>query len=104
MDDSARIYRAVILRAVLGPSANIAKVDDLARLNRLCEHLADCEQAQRILKRKGYGKAGMTFIELACSVPDHVKGIFRGLLRSAGVKLPEDRSKIDEAFDIWTSR
>lgn len=102
--DKAAIYRAVILRAVLGPAYNTAKVSDLERLNRICDHLADCEEAQRILRRKGYGRAGMTFIELASSVPEHVRGLLRGLFRPAGSKSPESRAELDEAFDIWTSR
>lgn len=33
MNDIARIYRAEILRAVLGPGAHAAKAADLHRLN-----------------------------------------------------------------------
>jgi hypothetical protein len=102
--NNADIYRAVILRATYGPGYNIAKVADLKQLNRICEHLAECEEAQRILKRKGYGKAGMTFTELAASIPEHVCGLLRGLFRSSSTKSSEDRAKMDEAFDIWTSR
>lgn len=101
---SAEIYRAVILRATHGSGYNLTKVADLQQLNRICERLAECEEAQRLLRGKGYGKPGMTFVELVCSVPDHVKGIFRGLLRTAGVKLPEDRSQLEETFDAWNSR
>jgi hypothetical protein len=104
MNNNAAIYRAVILRAVLGSRFNLDKVSDLERLNRICEHLADCEEAQRILRGKGYGKAGMTFIELVCSVPDHVRGLLRGLFRPAGANSPETRAELDKAFDIWTSR
>jgi hypothetical protein len=102
--NNADIYRAVILRAVQGPGFNSLKVADLERLNRICDHLVECEEAQRLLRRKGYGKAGMSFVELVCCVPDHVKGIFRGLLRTAGVKLPEDRARLEETFDVWNSR
>jgi hypothetical protein len=102
--DKAAIYRAVILRAVQGSGFNTAKVADLERLNRICDHLVDCEEAQRILRRKGYGKSGMTFIELVCSVPDHVKGLLSSLFRPAGTKSSKDRAELDEAFDIWTSR
>lgn len=98
------IYRAVILRATHGPGYSLAKVADLKQLNRICEHLVDCEEAQRILRRKGYGKSGMTFVELVCSVPDHVKGLLSSLFRPAGTKSSKDRAELDEAFDIWTSR
>lgn len=102
--NNSEIYRAVILRAVLGPRASATKVDDLARLNRLCDHLAECEEAQRILRRKGYGKPGMSFVELVTSVPDHVRGLLKGLFKPAGMKDPEDRAALEETFDIWSSR
>jgi hypothetical protein len=101
---NAEIYRAVILRAVLGPGYSATKVADLKQLNRIADHLAECEEAQRILRRKGYGKSGMTFIELAACIPDHVRGMLRSLFRPAGVKTSEDRADLDEAFDIWSSR
>lgn len=102
--NNAEIYRAVILRAVLGPRASTTKVADLERLNRIADHLAECEEAQRILRRKGYGKSGMTFIELAASVPDHVRQVLRSLFSPAGTRMAEDRAELDEAFDIWSSR
>jgi len=102
--DNAEIYRAVILRAVLGPGASTAKVVDLQRLNSICAHLADCEEAQRTLRRKGYGKPGMTFVEVAKSIPDHVKSVLRSVFRPAGTEATQDRSHLDEAFDIWTSK
>jgi hypothetical protein len=102
--NKAGIYRAVILRAVLGSGYSTTKVADLKQLDRICEHLVDCEEAQRILRRKGYGKPGMTFIELAASIPDHIKGMLRSLFRPAGTKMSEDRAELDEAFDIWSSR
>ncbi|MGZ3307261.1 MAG: hypothetical protein ACXU85_01750 [Xanthobacteraceae bacterium] len=102
--NKADIYRAVILRAVNGPRANVDKVEDLARLNRICDHLVDCEEAQRILRGKGYGKSGMSFVELAASVPDHVRGLLKGLFRPAGAKMAEDRAALEETFDIWSSR
>ncbi len=102
--DNAEIYRAVILRATLGSGASAAKAADLDRLNRICAHLAECEEVQRTLRRKGYGRSGMSFLEIAQSVPDHVKGMLRSLFKPAGTKDAQDRADLDEAFDAWTLR
>lgn len=65
----ARIYRAEILRAVLGPGAQAAQAVDLARVNQISQHLADCHDAQEILRANGHGAAGMSVVDVARSVP-----------------------------------
>jgi hypothetical protein len=82
MKGPADVYRAEILRAVLGDNANVCKVANIERLNQFAEHLVDCEDAKAILRAKGYGAAGMTFVELARSLPENVRGILREIFRS----------------------
>ena len=69
MNNMARIFRAEILRAVLGPDAGPAQAADLARLNQYAQHLADCHDAQEILRANGHGAAGMSVVDVARSVP-----------------------------------
>jgi hypothetical protein len=73
MSPEARLYRAEIIRAAFGERAHECKVADMHRLNQICEHLATCEEAQTIIRAKGHGTAGMSFVELARSVPDNVR-------------------------------
>lgn len=82
MKDAAKIYRVEILRAVLGPAAHTGKVHDMARLNQIAEHLANCEDAQSILRAKGHGSAGMTFVEVARDVPPNVRQVIKRLFRT----------------------
>jgi hypothetical protein len=42
MNAEARIYRAEIIRALMGDRAHECKVADMHRLNQICEHLAEC--------------------------------------------------------------
>lgn len=65
----ARIYRAEIMRAALGPGAQPAQAADLARLNQISQHLADCHDAQEILRANGHGASGMSVVDVARSVP-----------------------------------
>lgn len=98
MNDIARIYRAEILRAVLGPGAHAAKAIDLHRLNKISEHLAECEQAQIILRAKGYGGAGLSLLDAARSVPENVRKILAGLFKS---KAPARAPDICDAHEPW---
>jgi hypothetical protein len=102
--NNADIYQAVILRAVNGLKANPLRVDDLARLKRICQHLADCEEAQRLMQRKGYGKVGMSFLDIVASVPPNPLKWLSGAFRPVTLKSLEDQTKLAEAFDIWSSR
>lgn len=65
----ARIFRAEMLRAAFGPGALPAQAADLARLNQYAQHLADCHDAQEILRANGHGAAGMSVVDVARSVP-----------------------------------
>lgn len=102
------VYRAEILRAVMGEHANTCKVANIERLNAIADHLVDCEDAKSILRAKGYGAAGMTFVELARSLPENVRGILRGLFKSTASSppvSPASRSlNLGDLHDIWTSR
>jgi hypothetical protein len=106
MKGPADIYRAEILRAVLGDKANECKVVDMARLNTITAHLVDCEDAKAILRTKGYGTAGMTFVELAKSMPENVRGILRDLFRSHKLRAPASLRYPDlgEVHDTWSAR
>jgi hypothetical protein len=102
MNSVARIYRAEILRAVLGDKANEAKVEHIARLNQIAEHLAHSEEAQTALRAKGYGRSGMSFLEVVREVPTNALGCLRTLFTpKASVKRYPD---LNEVFDIWTAR
>lgn len=100
MNDIARIYRAEILRAVLGGNPPPAKAHDLVRLNQIAEHLAECEEAQTILRAKGHGRAGMSFVDIARSVPENVKQILRDIFKSKPAAVP-DAPDISEAHEPW---
>ena len=67
------IYIGVILRAVMGPHANTAKVDNPERLRQIAAHLADSEAAQAALQAKGYGRGFVSFVQLAAEVPVYAK-------------------------------
>jgi hypothetical protein len=97
---TADIYRIELMRAAFGEKWRETKVADLHRLNQYAERLAESERAQAILRAKGYGIAGTSFVELASSVPDHSPGILRSIFRS---KAPDYRPRGD-IFDIWTTR
>jgi len=98
MNDIARIYRAEMLRAVLGPGAHPAKAADLHRLNQLAEHMAKCEEAQTILRAKGHGGPGTTIVEAARQVPTNVKQIIRALF--AAPAAPREQGK-EQAHEPW---
>lgn len=70
MNGAARIYRAEILRAVLGPAANELRADDIARLNTYAERLADSEAALAAMQAKGYGRGAASLTEAASQVPE----------------------------------
>jgi hypothetical protein len=102
MNTVALRYRAEILRAVFGSYANEGKVRDLHRLNQLCEHLAQCEQEQEALRAKGYGRPGMTFIEIVREVPANAFGRLKNLFAS---KPPAHlRPGLGEADEEWRLR
>lgn len=100
MKDAAKIYRAEILRAVLGPAAHTGKVHDMARLNQIAEHLANCEDAQSILRAKGHGSAGMTFVEVARDVPPNVRQVIKRLFRTPH---SESLSALGQVDDCWST-
>jgi hypothetical protein len=102
MNDIALRYRAEILRAVLGPRASELKADDITRLNQIAEHLAQCEEAQAALRARGYGHAGMTFVEIVREVPTNALGRLKTLF--APKASSKERPGLDEVSDIWSSR
>ena len=108
MKSPADVYRAEILRAALGDRANECKVANIQRLNDIAAHLVDCEDAKSILRAKGYGAAGMTFVELARSLPENVRGMLRQFssatrreaFESPAVRYPD----LGEVHDEWSAR
>jgi hypothetical protein len=102
------VYRAEILRAVLGDKANESKVANIERLTQIAAHLVDCEDAKSILRAKGYGYAGMTFVELARSIPDNVRGMLREFFSATRRRALESHvaqyPELGEVHDIWTAR
>lgn len=75
MNNMARIYRDVILRAAFGPDVQLAQVVDLARINQISQHLADCHDAREILRANGHGAAGMSVVDVARSVPGDARQV-----------------------------
>ena len=108
MKSPADVYRAEILRAVLGDKANTCKVANVERLNQIAAHLVDCEDAKSILRAKGYGAAGMTFVELARSLPENVRGMLRQFFsatRRQAFENPAARyPDLGEVNDSWGAR
>src|SRR5205823_2195619 len=100
MNAAAIIYRAEIIRAVLGDRAHESKIADVHRLNQIAEHLAECEHAQTILRAKGHGGAGMSFIDVARGVPDNVRGKLKKLFGPKQVAAYPDLGEIN---DIWSA-
>jgi len=98
MNDIARIYRAEMLRAVLGPGAHSAKAADLHRLNQLADHMAECEEAQTILRAKGHGGPGVSIVESARRVPVNVKQVIRALFSAPAA--PREQG-IEQAHETW---
>ena len=101
MNAEALIYRNEIIRACMGDRFNECKVADMHRLNQIAEHLAECEHAQTIIRAKGHGTAGMTFVDLARSVPDNVRGKLKKLFGAPAVARYPD---LGEVNDIWSAR
>lgn len=101
MNNIARIYRSEILRAVMGDKAIEVKVFDIQRLNQIAEHLATCEEAQSIIRAKGHGTSGMTFVELARDVPDSPLGRIKSLFAPKHAMRHPD---LVETSDAWGLR
>jgi hypothetical protein len=81
MNNIARIYRAEILRAALGPCAAPAQAADLGRLNQIAERLAECEGVHGILRAKGYGAAGVSLTQIARDVPGNTPQVLKELFQ-----------------------
>lgn len=96
------IYVAEMTRAVLGAKASEAKVADPVRLRRIAEHLVQCEDAQAALRAKGYGRSGMSFLEVAREVPTNALGRLKTLFapKPSAKRHPD----LGEVCDVWTAR
>jgi hypothetical protein len=58
-----------------------------------------------ILRAKGYGAAGQTFVELARSLPENVRGMLRELFKSQRLRASAARyPDLGEVHDIWSAR
>lgn len=68
--DLPTIYRDQMVRAVLGTRpAILAKEADTTALNRLAQRLAEDEQALELLRAKGYGRRGMSILDMVEALP-----------------------------------
>lgn len=66
-----RVFREMIVRAVLGKSpAILSPVADTEALDAMCQRLSDCEQALEIFRAKGYGKPEQSLVEVARMLPE----------------------------------
>ena len=64
------IYRDRIMRAVVGTRpAILAKEADTAALDRICQGLADAEEAKQLLCAKGYGFPSQSLADLVRRLP-----------------------------------
>lgn len=71
MPEVSLIYRDRIVRAVVGTRpAILAVTADTAALDRLCQRLADAEEAIQLLCAKGYGLPSQSLPELVRALPD----------------------------------
>lgn len=107
MNSAARIYRAEILRAVLGPRANELRADDIARLNTYAERLADGEAALAALQAMGYGRGATSLAEAVSQVPERdrrSKAAKEGILKRIFRPAPPRNLSEAELHDIWTTR
>lgn len=107
MSDIAYIYRAEILRAVFGPNAVAAKAHDLQRLNAIAQRLAESEEGMSILRAKGFGKTGMTLVEVIRTIPNNVRGVLANLFTFKPFRtgpLGQKPEASAEVHDIWTSK
>ncbi len=69
MTDLALIYRDQMVRAVLGSRpAILAKEADTTALERMAARLAEAEEALEQLRALGYGKRGMTLVEVVKTI------------------------------------
>lgn len=102
MSSITDIYLAEILRAAVGTGAGSSSAADLTRLRQIAARLADCEEAQSILRAKGYGQSGMTFVEEMRDVPVNAHGILKKLFKPA---LTLDAyPDLGEVSDFWSAR
>ena len=69
MSPEAEIHRRSIIRAVTGRAGVLHTEYDASILADICDQLARGEEAVRILREHGYGKAGMWVDEIAATVP-----------------------------------
>ena len=65
MNALAEQYRGRIIRIVVSDRPAVTyPVNQEAALDDLCELLADCAEAKRLLRANGHGKVGMSVLEL----------------------------------------
>jgi len=69
--DLLTVYRDQMVRAVLGERpAMLAKEADTTMLERLAQRLAEAEAGMELLRNKGYGKRGMSILDMVKALPD----------------------------------
>jgi len=70
MTPIAEIYRDGLVRAIVSARPAISyQVHQPTVLADYCELLADCAEAKRLLRAKGYGQVGMSVLEIVQLLP-----------------------------------
>lgn len=70
MNAKAEQYRGRILRTIVSERPIVlARLNDPTGLDDICVLLADCADAKELLRRKGYGQAGMSVLEIIQTLP-----------------------------------
>lgn len=69
--DLPTVYLDQMVRAAIGTRpAMLAKTADTATLRRMAQTLAENEAAVELLRAKGYGKRGMSILDMVRALPD----------------------------------
>lgn len=69
--DLATVYRDQMVRGVLGERpAMLAESADTAMLSRLAQRLAEAEASLELMRAKGYGRRGMSLLDMIKALPE----------------------------------
>jgi len=72
--DLKTVYRDQMVRGVLGERpAILAKEADTALLSNLAQRLAEAEAATELLRAKGYGRRGMSILDMVKKLAEACK-------------------------------
>lgn len=72
--DLSTVYRDQMVRGVLGVRpAILATSADTVLLDRLAQRLAEAEAGVELMRAKGYGKRGMSLLDMITALPEASK-------------------------------